>query len=96
MITNATIDELEAALRKVNEKYEDNITFKTIGWKSKNRRTFTLTVVDSRGKGGRRGRQGQRVKAACWHVHGDFFDALFEINEDAFVNSGFVGKITKS
>lgn len=57
--------------------------------------TFTLTVESSREKGARRGHQGQRVSAACWHAHGDFFDALFSINPDAVIVSMGTQTITK-
>jgi hypothetical protein len=29
--------------------------------------------------------KGKRSRNACWHVHGDFFDALFSINPHAVV-----------
>ena len=37
------------------------------------------------------GPNGRRIAAACWHVHGDFFDALFAICPDAVVMS--MGKV---
>lgn len=38
--------------------------------------SFRLTVRDSRSLGGRLGRQGQYVRAACWHVYGETIAAL--------------------
>jgi hypothetical protein len=83
---------MEAALAIVNKKYDRNICWnrfddgKTIN--------FTLTVLDSHQAGGRRSREGRRIAAACWHVHGDFFDALFEVCPDAVIVS-MGKKITK-
>lgn len=71
-----------------------------------NRWRFTLTVKDSAGPGGRRGmaripwgaedktpaRPGRRIAAACWHVHGHFFEALFHVKPEAVILSG--GKLT--
>ena len=82
---NTNRNEMEAALAIVNEKYAGNIVWnrfddgKTIN--------FTLTVKSSKDPGGRLSPQGRRVAAACWHVHGDFFDALFSINPDAVIIS---------
>jgi len=84
---NCTSGDLESALHKVNEKYDGNIRFKTLEANS-----FTLTVKSSRGPGARRGVAGRRIAAACWHVHGDFFDALFEVAPEAVVISGYLPK----
>jgi len=84
---NCTVEELEAALAKVNEKYNGNVKWKRFPERSGRRFKATLTVESSKGAGARRGRSGQRVAAACWHVHGDFFDALFDIQPEAAVKS---------
>ena len=83
---------MEAALAIVNGKYAGNITWNRFD----NGRTinFTLTVKSSKAPGGRLGPSGRRVAAACWHVHGDFFDALFEVCPDAVIVS-MGKKITK-
>jgi hypothetical protein len=83
---------MEAALAIVNGKYAGNITWKRFD----DGRTinFTLTVKSSKAPGGRLGPSGRRVAAACWHVHGDFFDALFEVCPDAVIVS-MGKKITK-
>jgi hypothetical protein len=85
------------ALDIVNAKYDGNVTFKSIDG---NR--FTLKVKDFKGPGHRLHTQygfdgfiGQkRSSHACWHVHGDFFDALFTVNPDAVIRAG-AKKITK-
>ncbi len=79
MQTTATIEQLNAALNAVNAKYDNNIIFKSgpEGISAKRRR-FTLTVKRSQDAGGRLSHQGRRVAAACWHVHGDFFEYLFD------------------
>ena len=88
IIRNVTKDDLFKALEIVNKKYENNILFdyepkpKGKAWQVK------LTVRNSNKKNGsvsgsRLGQSGimgygivHHIKAACWHVHGDFFDAL--------------------
>lgn len=92
---NCSIEELQAALDIINKKYAGNIKFKHIGLTGR-RISFTLTVNSTsigKGKnkvsapGTRRGHQGNRIAAACWHVHGDFFEALIHINQEAGVYS---------
>jgi hypothetical protein len=89
---NTNRNDMERALAIVNKKYAGNIKWnrfddgKTIN--------FTLTVKSSKAPGGRRAPSGRRVAAACWHVHGDFFDALFGICPDAVIVS-MGRKITK-
>lgn len=92
-LTNGTIQDLQNALNVINENYENNIVFKRLEQISKNRVLFTLTVRDSSKPGARRGLQfnknGERKKlaAACWHAHGDFYDAVFNINSNAVITS---------
>jgi len=94
MKTNATRAELEQALMSVNDRYDWNLAFRRLDSNGKHS-FFTLGVHDSTGKGSRLAPSRRRTSSACWHVHGHFFDALFEIKEDAFVVSGWIGKITK-
>lgn len=83
---HCTIDDLQQALRDINLNYGDNIRFKTLEGRGRNV-IFTLTVNDTKGPGGRIGHSGRHIKAACWHVHGDFFDALFKLVPSAEVVS---------
>ncbi len=87
MTTNATNEELKKALFLVNEIFNDNIKFKDISQISTNRIRFTLTVNESFNEGSRRSREGRKISAACWHVHGQFFDFLFQINKDIVIRS---------
>lgn len=98
---NCTREDLWAALDKVNERYNNNITFNRI-----DNANFTLKVHDYTGPGHRVHIRYENVFSndpqecrrrssyACWHVHGHFFDALFEIAPDAVVYS-LNEKITK-
>ena len=99
IVKNANMDHFHAALAVVNERYAGNIKFKTLEPKGR-RISFTLTVVSSTigtGKakvtapGASIGPNGRRIAAACWHCHGDFFDALFRVCPDAVVMS--LGKV---
>ena len=90
----ATLDDLQKALAVVNEKYENNVVWNREPSTYGNGFKFTLRVKQSRGKGARLGffvnHKGNRrhLINACWHVHGDFFDALFSMNPKAYVWSG--------
>jgi hypothetical protein len=88
MTTNANIQQLNEALDAVNKDFADNIVFKRLEQISSNRARFTLTVKNSREPGGRIGYEGRRVAAVCWHVHGQFFDSLLEINPEAVILAG--------
>ena len=99
IVKNANMDHFHAALAVVNARYAGNIKFKTLEPKGK-RISFTLTVISSTiGKGKAKvtapgasiGPNGRRIAAACWHCHGDFFDALFRVCPDAVVMS--LGKV---
>ena len=75
---NVSQYDLEQALEKVNQQFDGNIRFREIRPAGNNIR-FTLTVKNSKGKGGKYNwKKERRVAAACWHVHGHFFDALPE------------------
>lgn len=89
IVRNVTIGQLEEALITINNKYNDNVCWKRepeyIAYS--NRIRFTLTVHDSSGSGGRISPSGRRIRAACWHVHGDFFDVLLDIEPRAVINT---------
>ena len=84
---NITREEMEKALKMVNKKYKKNIVWKRDPEKSGNFLNFTLTVVDSNKVGSRRSAEGRRISAACWHVHGDLFEAMIEIAPDVIIKS---------
>jgi hypothetical protein len=97
MKTNATINQLNEALNYINKSFNGNIRFKEITQISKNRVQFTLTVRDSKAPGHRRGychKDGfapKRLAAACWHVHGYFFEYLFlKYKDDIWINAGLL------
>lgn len=90
---NVASADLRRALAVVNKKYAGNITLAVDADR------FTLGVVKSEGRGGRLGKKmkdGTRrivYNKACWHVHGDFLEALFKIQPKAVVITPF-GRIT--
>lgn len=47
----------------------------------------TLKVKNSRLSGARRSYTGRRLISACWHVHADFLEELFKINENIKITS---------
>lgn len=104
-VKNTSLDEVLAALNRVNEKYDGNIRFHADGVTSKNakgtRLQFKLYTHSVEKPGHRRHFRGdyskgfsnpgtisKRSRYACWHVHGDFFDALLDINPKAVVKVG--------
>lgn len=93
---NVYLSDLHEALAKVNEKYEGNITFKNIEDISTSRTQkcrFTLRVKSSYGPGASRNPTTfRRSPSACWHAHGDFFDALLSVNVRAEIQSSLHGK----
>jgi hypothetical protein len=86
MTTNATISELNQALKVINAKYAGNISFNRIEQKTAGRVIFTLQAKSGQ-PGARYSFSGRRLPKASWHVHGEFFDALFSIRPTIFVRS---------
>lgn len=94
MIVRKTSEkELVKALDRINSsKYDGNLEFKRMEYMSGSRgggETWRVTIKpkEARGPGGRLGQMGlmgygtpRHVAAACWHAHGDFFDAVLTIN----------------
>ena len=88
MLTNATESQLDQALIQVNKLYDNNIQFNNFQYQSTNRIRFTLRVKSSKGPGHRVTQTGKRLINACWHVHGHFFDILFDIDPGIWIKSG--------
>jgi len=88
--SNCTAKDLEAALNLINKHiYGGNIAFRRLDNKK-----FTLRVKSSYGPGHRINTtflmgmsKIKHLPYACWHVHGDFFDALFMINPKARIRT---------
>jgi hypothetical protein len=94
MKTNATIEQLNEALNFVNVLFSGNIEFKDFSRLSSKTNRFTLTVKDSHEPGARLGQminhKGNRkhLRAACWHVHGYFFEYLFLKYDNIKIHAG--------
>jgi len=87
LVRNASYEDLQAALNIVNEHYGGNVQFlfcRPAGYTrgGSEKHNVRLRVLDRRGPGAQHGlhrvKSGERrrTSAACWHVHGTFFDAL--------------------
>jgi hypothetical protein len=83
---NVTIEQLKQALKITNQQFDNNIVFKRLEQTGK-RVNFTLTVKSSKGAGARRGMNGRRIAAACYHFHGRLFENLLTLNQNAIVVS---------
>lgn len=97
---NVNRADLDAALSATNKLFDDNVCWKREPESlnhSKNRFRFTLRVVSSKGAGHRLSAPNpwskqRRMPSACWHVHGEFFDALLDVNRQAIIKTELVGK----
>jgi hypothetical protein len=95
LIKNVSKKDLDKALMWVNKKYSNNITWNNFEQVNKKGDRFrvTLKVKDSHKNGARLGscvtHLGNRrhLINACWHVHGNFFDALLVINNKAIIKT---------
>ena len=78
LIKHVTRADLENALAAVNTLFGDNVKFNRCDVANNNgdRWNVTLKVESSRGPGARRSHTGRRMASACWHVYGEFMDAL--------------------
>lgn len=88
-----TAQQMEQALSIVNQKYDGNVEFKRFDPTSRSV-SFTFKVKSSKGPGHREslnavpyGGHPRRMVSACWHVHGDLFDAILSINPAAVIRS---------
>lgn len=88
---NTTIEQLEKALQTINQRYDNNIYWNRAPEPIGKQIRFTLRVKSSKGKGAKLSYSAysntRRTSSACWHVHGDFFDALLEIEPKAIITS---------
>ena len=86
-IRGATEEEIKEAIRIINsEEYGGNVK---VYVSPKNSKTLkvNLSVNDSHGKGARLGFTGRHMINACWHVHGNFFDTLLNINPKVVIKA---------
>ena len=98
IVKNVTYKLMMRALDVLNTEYDNNIKFKSLeSLNAKNTRyCFRLTVINSSKAGGRLSADlSRRVAAACWHVHGRFFDILLSLEKNAVVSSSFNRKAIK-
>lgn len=81
---HCTIEMMDKALAIINKKYLKNIRFYEIEQRGKNIK-FRLKTNSSTLPGGAKSYSGHRTGSGCWHVHGDFFEALLKINPEAII-----------
>lgn len=96
---NVTRQNLIDAMAIINRTYGNNITWKRDPEPANRAGTsydFTITVKDSSGPGARRSDTGRKIAAACWHAHGDLFDAILKIAPDAIIKTNGMGGNTIS
>lgn len=78
IISNVTKDDIQLAINSVQKTYSDNAIITELDALNAKRTRWhvQLGVLNSNGKGARRGFSGRRIKKACWHIHGHFFAYL--------------------
>ena len=93
IIRKTNSEELNKALKQVNKKYDNNIVWNHFEQTGETTFTVTLKCISSKKAGHRLGynfkKNGERrnLISACWHVHGDFFDKLLNINESITIKA---------
>lgn len=91
---NISREDLQSALEAVSQRYSGNVVWNREPEPVGRGFRATIKVLDSKGPGHRRGfphgnaDKGKRMASACWHVHGEFFDSIFDIAPGASVKSG--------
>ena len=93
LVSGTKKDTIYEALDYVNEIYENNIYINDFKRYSDKRFRFTLRCKSSRGAGARLSWSGRYTVSACWHVHGYFFDFLFELDKNTNIYVGRLGWI---
>jgi len=77
IITKASINELERALRGINARYNNNIYLSSKSDKYNNEPCYKLSLlVNDTNKKGARLQIGKKSNLGCIHVHRDFFNIL--------------------
>ena len=88
---NTTIEQLEKALQTINQRYDNNVCWNRAPERIGKQLRFTLRVKSSKGRGAKLSYSAysntRRTCSACWHVHGDFFDTLLDIEPSAVISS---------
>lgn len=94
IVQHSSKSELRKALTAVNKIYKRNVEYNRAPEPRGKNLMFTLKVKDSSKPGHRLGFSNsftgkqRRMASACWHIHGDFFEALLKINPDAIIKTG--------
>ena len=84
---NVDSNQMNEALAAINDRlYKGNVKWNNFNTKGRGF-SATLRVENSSGPGARRSHSGRKMISACWHVHGNFFDAIFAVAPDAVITS---------
>ena len=90
-IYNTTLETLQEALKRTNEIFNGNVIWNRSPESLNEKDTafvLTLRVKNSSDYGARRSTIGRKMVSACYHVHGMFFDYLFELSDTVRVRTG--------
>lgn len=101
-VKGISLEQLEIALQEVNKKYENNIIWNREPEMKGNFIHFTIKCRDSK-KSGHRYHityffdeiKQKRGISACWHVHGDLFDIIWDIDPNVIIDTGALRMTSK-
>lgn len=94
MKTNATQQQVEQAIRNVNEKFGYKLEINNSKMLSRNVLQFTIRSEKSGIPGSRHSYSGRKLVSASWHAHGYVMDEIFKLNPDCYI-SAMGKKLTK-
>ena len=87
MYTNATLNQIHAAVSRVNEKYGYRLVIKNMERKSSNRVMFTIRSERSGIPGSCNSWSGRKSVSASWHAHGYLFEELLSLGDHIYILS---------
>jgi len=87
MITNATKQQVEEAIERVNKKYGYQLDINN--WSCPTRDTFRFTIKSKKSgiPGAKYSFSGRNLVSASWRAHGYMMDEIFRINPKCYIKS---------
>ncbi|MCW3994949.1 MAG: hypothetical protein NWE98_02215 [Candidatus Bathyarchaeota archaeon] len=90
IISRITKNEIETAFQKINAKYNNNLVLNCETLSATRHRVRIRAVPKKQRKsddGVKLGYNGRLTAAACWHVHGYFFDELLALQPKTIIRA---------
>jgi hypothetical protein len=87
METNATKQQVEEAIERVNKQHGYQIEFNNWSYPRNGVFRFTIKSKKSGIPGARYSSSGRKLISASWHTHGYVMDEIFDINPECYIRS---------